>query len=131
MEKKRNYKRFWGLLKEVTGGMESREMVFNWTSGKKEHLRDLTDEEYKNLCKYLENQLPDMAKIKRQRAKILSIATQNLGFGLNGNASRVDWERFNTFMKNRSVLRKTLPEYKVDELPKLVTQFELIAKKIE
>jgi len=134
MEKKRFYGRYWALLKELQKitAFDSKEVVAVWTDGRTESLKDLSDEEYTKLCEHLEDQLPEKqatdAKVKRQRAKIISIATQELGWCLGGNASDVDWTRFNRWMKSKSYLKKQLNAYKPNELPKLVSQFESMAK---
>ena len=70
-------------------------------------------------------QLEQEKELKRLRSVILSDA-QRLGL-YNPN----DWTRFNRFMLNTSVLKKSLNYYKIDEFPELIKQFKSMRYKFE
>jgi hypothetical protein len=59
-------------------------------------------------------------ELKRLRSIILSDATK-IGIYTVG-----DWTRFNQFMKAKSVLKKDLKDYKLEEFPSLIKQFKSI-----
>ena len=56
------------------------------------------------------------AELKRQRAQVLAIATR---CGIHQPDS---WQFFNTFMEKRSVLKKPLYRYTLEEMPALIRQ---------
>ncbi len=56
------------------------------------------------------------AELKRQRAQVLAIATR---CGIHQPDS---WQFFNTFMEKRSVLKKPLYRYTLEEMPLLINQ---------
>lgn len=71
-----------------------------------------------------ENELENSPE-NRQRRKILSICHE-MGWKKNGE---LDWERIENFLEKFGYLhKKKLNDYKPEELPKLVTQFEQLLK---
>lgn len=66
---------------------------------------------------------PDLQKelaLKKQRSIVLNIATQT------GIHNPSDWSVFNSFMLNRSVLKKPLRKYDLEELDQLIKQFRAL-----
>lgn len=67
--------------------------------------------------------LSDELELKRLRSIILADA-QYLGLYQPNN-----WQKFNAFMKEKSVLKKPLNAYKIDEFPLLIKQFKSMKAK--
>ena len=97
-------------------------------------LLEATDEElkilYNRFChtpnyQDITNDLLKEAEIKRLRSIILTDA-QAMGILRHNN-----WEHFNRFMKEKSILKKFLRDYTLDELPELVLQFKSMRSKFE
>ncbi len=70
-------------------------------------------------------QLEQEKEIKRLRSIILSDA-QYIGLFTPGN-----WKRFNDFMTQNSVFKKSLNKYSVDEFPELIKQFKSMRYKFQ
>ena len=97
-------------------------------------LLEATDEELNNLyhrfCytpnyKAIAEDLLNETEVKRLRSIILADA-QAMGILKQNN-----WAYFNKFMKERSLLKKFLREYTLDELPELVPHFKSMRTKFE
>lgn len=98
------------------------------------HLLEATDEElqalYHRFCytpnyQAIATDLLNETEVKRLRSIILADA-QAMGILKQNN-----WAYFNKFMKERSLLKKFLREYTLDELPELVRQFKSMRTKFE
>ncbi|MGP1479339.1 MAG: hypothetical protein ACTTJI_06600 [Capnocytophaga sp.] len=98
------------------------------------YLLEATDEElqalYHRFCytpnyQAIATDLLNETEVKRLRSIILADA-QAMGILKQNN-----WAYFNKFMKERSLLKKFLREYTLDELPELVRQFKSMRTKFE
>ncbi len=97
-----------------------KEMVYNFTNGRTESVRDLTPNELKKFCNELSNkcQSADQELImKRMRSTVLDLATKT------GIKEPNSWEKFNSWMKSTSILKKELHAYTLEELTALIKQF--------
>lgn len=101
------------------------ELIYAWTSGRTQSSTELLSIEVDELCAKLEADYKfrtgmdahaELEK-KSKRSIILTIA-QRTGIHEPNN-----WDKFNDFMKNSSILKKPLKEYELDELDALITQF--------
>jgi len=101
------------------------ELVYAWTGGRTQSTTQLHELEMTDLCFKLQNDFRFRtntdayveAECKRKRSVVLSIATRT------GIHTPEDWVNFNRFMKNSSVLKKSLNKYNINELDRLVKQF--------
>ncbi|MCG8868089.1 hypothetical protein G1K81_13410 [Tenacibaculum finnmarkense] len=69
--------------------------------------------------------LQTQQELKRLRSVILNDA-QNIGL-----YKPDDWQKFNVFMKNKSVLKKPLNSYEICEFPALILQFKSMRHKFK
>ncbi len=101
-------------------------LVYLYTDGRTKSTRDLSPQEVKTLIGKLQNGNSKMAfnvdrsaeiECKKKRSIVLTIATR---VGLHNPN---DWNVFNNFMISRSILKRQLNKYDINELDKLVQQF--------
>jgi hypothetical protein len=100
------------------------DLINAWTGGRTSSTKDLELSEMKDLIFKLETNFdaPSAAlylesERKKLRAVVLKIATDT------GIKEPTDFVRFNSFMKNYSILKKEMHKYTLDELQDLVKQF--------
>lgn len=100
------------------------DLVYTWTNGRTKSTRDLTDDELINLVWKFENDsrmrnASAMAELekKKKRATVLAIAQR---CGIHEGTS---FDKFNRFMLNKSIHKKELYKYSIDELDELIKQF--------
>jgi hypothetical protein len=110
------------LVYEFTGGREtsSAKMEVRECNALIGHLEILSGQSTATKTKgYGFTQVNDAAN--KMRRKILSIVHE-LGWELPGG--KIDWARLNEYLNKYGYLHKALNDYKYEELPTLVTQFE-------
>lgn len=100
------------------------ELVYAWTSGRTSSSSSLELQEMRDIIWKFENQFDAPATVlyieaekKKQRAIVLKIATDT------GIKEPENFEKFNRFMLNYSILKKELHRYNLEELYELVKQF--------
>ncbi len=99
------------------------ELVYSFTDGRTKSTRDLYDLELTDLVNQLQNierassQLTEKIALKEKRAIVLTIAQRT---GIHEGTS---FDKFNAFMEARSILKKRLSKYTLDELDQLIKQF--------
>lgn len=104
------------------------DLIYAWTSGRTTSSKELRPDELQNLIWKLENDFHFQSNIvplteierRKKRAQVLAIAQR---CGIHDGAS---FTKFNSFMKNSSILKKPLNEYALDELDRLVKQFRAL-----
>lgn len=117
------------------------DLVYAWTQGRTNSSRQLTVDELRDLVWKFDNQFNSSgnepqstraginlvvdAEMKRLRSIILKIATYV------GIKERDGFDSFNSFMKHRSVCKKELHKYTLEELHKLRAQFHQLEKNYE
>ena len=121
-----NYRHYFALEKRLQKAgyqIDRAEVVAELTKGRTSSLRELSHIEYTDLINQMrqfaaESATYDMeTECKRKRSQVLAIATRT------GLKDPNDWRKFNSFMKERSILKKPLIKYKLSELGALVRQF--------
>ncbi len=102
-----------------------RDLIFGYTNGRTESTKDLSQSEIDDLC----DTYSDMAfgtnekeELRQKRSIVLKIATS---VGIHDTEN---WSKFNGFMLNRSVLKKPLKSYTLEEMDALIQQFRGIEK---
>lgn len=98
------------------------DLIYSFTEGRTSSSRGLFDIELYELINQLQGaETRDRAslqlKMKEKRAIVLSIA-QRVGIHEGTN-----FDKFNAFMEARSILKKRLNKYTLDELDELIKQF--------
>lgn len=126
---KTKHRRLMTLLSKAGFDDETRhQLVYTWTNGRTESTKELTVEELTDIVWKLENDKTFSASprqttnammllaVKQKRSVVLAIAQR---CGLH---SGEDFEQFNSFMVNRSILKKRLNKYTFEELDQLIAQ---------
>lgn len=99
------------------------ELVYSYTEGRTKSTRELFDLELTDLVNQLQkieqasSQLTEKIALKEKRAIVLAIAQRT---GIHEGTS---FDKFNAFMETRSILKKRLSKYTLDELEDLIRQF--------
>lgn len=96
------------------------EMVYTFTGGRTTSVTDLSPQELQEFCNRLQNKVNsgDLEILMRQkRSTVLTIATRT------GIKEPDSWSKFNLWMNNSSVFKKSLNLYNFDELDQLIRQF--------
>jgi hypothetical protein len=84
----------------------------------------MTNQEAKELVHYLENINTADDPADRMRKKIISLARE-MGWELRTTAGKAaDMDRIKNWVMKYGYLKKPLNDYTINELPRLVTQFE-------
>lgn len=132
----KSHKHLYQLLKE-TNLMEMRhELVMSYSQGRTENSALLYPTEIKQLIDYLKSIRGTVHKPQndfeagdKMRKKILSLC-YTIGwvrFSAHRQKMVVDMARLEAWMKKYGYLHKSLNDYKYNELPELVSQFERMA----
>ena len=121
-----NYRHYFALEKRLQKAgyqIDRAELVAVLTKGRTRSLRELSHIEYTHLINQMRQFAAERATYdmeierKRLRSQVLAIATRT------GLKDPNDWRKFNSFMKERSLLKKPLNKYNLAELDALVRQF--------
>jgi len=130
------HKQLFALLNQ-SGLMEHRkDVVYSFTNGRTESTKELEQKEYKALIDYLKvvkentTEKDDFMKGEHMRKRIFSMCHQYgwTAFDATKRKHTVDVDKLNGWMQKYSYLHKSINQYKYNELPQLVTQFETVLK---
>ncbi len=130
---KENHRRLMVLLTQAGVDEDTRhELVYGWTGGRTSSTKGLYENELNDMIWKLQhdsfftsnlnrsaNAMKELA-IKQKRSNVLAIAQR---CGLHGGT---DFKQFNGFMENRSILKKRLNKYTLEELDQLIQQMHAI-----
>jgi hypothetical protein len=105
---------------------EKDNIVSGFTAGRTTSSRAMHYDEAAALIGHLKQLDPEQASSDKMRNKILSQAHE-MGWRIQGT-DRIDMDHVNNWMLSKSYLKKKLDDYKHNELPKLVSQFEEVYK---
>ena len=126
------HKRLFALLKQRGLYEQRSHLVSEFTNGRSDSSKDLTEREIDKLIALLEAEEKqtnsDFWRGDHMRKKIFSLCF-DYGWTIWSDKKQrmvVDQRRLNSWMLKYSILHKALNEYKYDELPALVTQFESV-----
>lgn len=130
-----SYKHFFAIAKrieKITGhAVDRRELCHEFSKGRTKSLSELRPPEYVEMVTHLNGRLQEL-QTKRttippgdnMRKKILSMCYE-IGWT---KAGKIDWDRLNAWINKYGYLHKPLMGYTVEELPRLVSQFETMTK---
>jgi hypothetical protein len=105
---------------------EKENIVSAFTGGKTNSVRAMSFEEAKALISHLKTLDPSDKASDKMRNKIISMAHE-MSWRIEGT-DRIDMKHLNGWCIAHSYLKKKLDDYKHNELPKLVSQFEEVYK---
>lgn len=97
-----------------------KEMVYNFTNGRTQSVRDLNARELNLFYTQISNktQSVDMElALRKKRSVVLTLATAT------GIKAADSWDKFNAWMLKSSVFKKELHAYNYEELDALIRQF--------
>lgn len=108
------------------------DLVYMWTQGRTDSSKDLYENELTDILWKLQNDrtfsfnikqsvnaMMELA-VKQKRSTVLAIAQRT------GIHTGTDFEQFNNWMENRSILKKRLSKYTFDELDELIKQMHAL-----
>lgn len=112
-----------------TGAMPYKtDIILEFTQGRTSSARELTESEAVSIVKYLEKFDP----CDRMRKKIFAIChTIGWLYDQTDIDRKLNQAKIDAFIKRYGYLKKALNKYSRQELPKLVSQFEAIQKKVD
>lgn len=123
--------RFRGLLASLGIDEEQKEeMVLAFTEGRTKHSSELSETELRTLIDKLAEDEDNRAN--KMRRKIFSMAYE-LNWGNNKTREGIDKTKaaINHWCETKGYLKKPLNKHTLKELPRLVTQFEAMAKALK
>lgn len=110
------------------------DMIYNLTDARTTRIRDLNETEARHLIKTLTEQAPlPVTPEDKMRRKIISLAHEMRWEISNaerkkGKSQPVDMGRIDGWCIQYGYLKKPLDQHNLQELPRLVTQFEKVYK---
>lgn len=125
-----NFGEFYVLLKKLPGATDGlkEDLVFQFTGGRTKSLREMTINEYNNMCASMresnEGFDPDMFKveIKRRRSAVLK-RLQKLGI------DTTNWAHVDNYCMSSKIAGKRFAAITIEELSDLVPKLESILRK--
>lgn len=121
MGAERNYARFYGLLKKLPGA-DKETLVYCTTCGRTTSLREMTSEEYDELCASMEELTGWKVQVKKARSVCLKLM-QQLG------VDTTDWARVDNFCLNSRLAGKPFRNISIEELEDLAVKLRTIKRK--
>ena len=121
MAKGFNYARFYTLLKKMPGA-DKDTLVEQYTDGRTTHLREMTSDEYDELCASMEELTGWKVQVKKARSVCLKLMQQ-------AGIDTTDWQRINDFCRHPRIAGKEFARLTLEELDSLQTKLRSIMRK--
>ena len=128
MVAERNYARFYGLLKKLPGA-DKETLVYCTTCGRTTSLREMTSEEYDELCRQLEDVSGYDERRRRLRECLRRARSGVLHQMQLYGIDTTDWNRVDAFCKDARIAGKRFRELDTEELNALNTKLRMIIRK--
>lgn len=136
MTKPINYRVYFALekrLRDMGNNIERKELIEDFTEGKKSSLKELSAQQYRELC----NWITQTFKLNETQAKSdwqnspenqmrRKIITLFIKMGYTTASGKIDLEKLDKWAEQYGHLKKPLNKYNRLELPKLVSQAEAV-----
>lgn len=130
MKTNRNYAQFYALLNKLPGATDGlkEELVLQYTGGRTESLRAMTDKEYRAMCASMREAQNGMdesaftAELKRRRSAVLK-RLQRMG------VDTTSWANVDNFCLAPRIAGKRFAKLNMDELAALIPKLESILRK--
>ncbi|WP_456059238.1 hypothetical protein [Bacteroides clarus] len=128
----RNYARFYVLLGRMSA-LDKEELkvqlVRQFTDGRTESLKEMTDKEYTAMCDGMQQQIGNYKsreiyreELRRKRSAVLHLL-QKIG------VDTTDWERVNAYCRNPRISGKEFSKLTIEELEILSVKLRIIRRK--
>jgi len=121
MKKGFNYARFYTLLKKMPGA-DKETLVYCTTCGRTTSLREMTSEEYDELCASMEELTGWKVQVKKARSVCLKLMQQ-------AGIDTTDWQRINDFCRHPKIAGKVFAQLSLADLDSLQTKLRSIMRK--
>jgi hypothetical protein len=121
----KNFKKLMALLTKSNLQGRRHAIVWDYSNGRTESSRELSDPETNRIIRDLERGFKELDRCDTMRKKIISQAHE-MGWELAGH--RADMARINAWCLKFGYLHKSLNQYSYAELPALLTQFDSVYK---
>ncbi|KAA6347180.1 hypothetical protein EZS27_005349 [termite gut metagenome] len=121
---KKSYAFFYMLLKNLPG-YEKEAAVYDYTDGRTTHLSDLTDAEYKGLCKHLEGIVHLDADRRKAGSRVLTLLTE-MGFKTTDKKA---WTEIDGFLSDKRIAGKRYRELSAQEHENLIPKLHSLKDK--
>lgn len=131
MKKKRNYSRFYAIAK--TKGIDldqyKEELVAQFTGGRTSSLREMSQQEYEQMCSCLQTgkRIDEDERAYRERLRKARSAALNRMQRMGVDTT--DFDRVNRFCENPRIAGKPFGLMSIEELQALVSKLEAIMRK--
>ena len=125
MKKAKSYGRFYALMRDNPEA-DKTDLVMQFTDGRTTSLREMTQQEFDEMCDVLERtktDRPQRAEQKRLRSSVLK-RIQKLGISTVDN-----WNGIDEFCQSPKIAGKKFAELSNEELKALIGKLEAILKK--
>lgn len=125
MKKAKSYGRFYALMRDNPEA-DKNDLVMQFTDGRTTSLREMTQQEFDEMCDVLERtktDRPQRAEQKRLRSSVLK-RIQKLGISTVDN-----WNGIDEFCQSTRIAGKKFAELSNDELKALIGKLEAIIRK--
>lgn len=121
-----NYRRFFAALKALNpmGDPEEvrRSIIYQYTSGRTDSLKDMTIAEYNRCCSELERRTGQKDELRKERSATLKLL-QKMGVDTS------DWARINNLTRNRRIIGKDFARITAEEHRELRRKLRSIERK--
>lgn len=128
----KNYARFWAIFNKMPSSDKNelrRSLIRQFTDGRTDSLRDMSDKEYNALCDNLQEMYGDKERrakayemLKKKRSAVLH---QLQVMGLN----TADWDAVNAYCVQPRISGKEFRNLTIDELDTLLVKLRIIDRK--
>ncbi|KAA6342188.1 hypothetical protein EZS27_010042 [termite gut metagenome] len=118
------YALFYALLKNLKG-YDKETAVQNFTGGRTTHLSELTKEEYRGICDYLQGIVNINADRRKAGSQVLNLLTE-MGFK---TIRKESWVEIDRFLSDGRIAGKRYRELTTDECEKLVPKLRSMRDK--
>lgn len=105
---------------------DKKSLALEYSQGKTDKTSDLSLEQYKRLIRDLDTVYGRMDAAAKMRRKIISRAHEMSWYKKQPGKPEIDMDRIDRWCSTYGYLHKPLNDYDVYELPKLVSQFDMV-----
>ena len=123
-----NYGRFYGLLKRLPGA-DKETLVRQFSSGRTEHLRQMTEKEYDLMCREMERVAGYDERREQQRKALRKARSGVLHQMQLWGVNTADWKAVDAFCKDNRIAGKVFRELDTEELNALNAKIRAMRRK--
>lgn len=121
--KNRKYTMVFAYLRELPY-VSKEDLAHEWSDGRTTSLRELSDKEYNRLISHIRSHSSYRAKLRKARSGVLHLLQK---YGID----TTDWQRINSFCKQKKIAGKPFGELSVSELGVLANKMRAIIEKVK